>query len=339
LISASEPSQYPPPRPLPDPDPATEREFGLLSAASSDLPDARPFPGGPLRVERRQGIVFSAPHQAAHIRDGVTLPSEFGSAELAFALARNVDGSAVCTAEGLDGDPNWDPGHPYLDVVRDLAGGAPVIDLHKMRPRGVDICVGLGSKLKTSEHLWMPIVTEAVSAGLRVAVNWPFAAGPVTITSQLQNRGLDAVQIELSFDCYDEGPTKVAAWTSLLRAVRAILKGLAPRSSASVIRRPQALAGYRFPCSGRGWRPAVAPGRRSSRSLEVLAGVGAVPGVQLAGTAPQAGRRPRAGARRGGLAGGAHRHPDASDRIRRAGSARIPRSQAATVSSTAGQPR
>jgi hypothetical protein len=239
VIPASESSQYPAPRPLPVPDPDTEREFDLLSVASSDLPDAKPFQGGPLRIEARQGIVFSAPHQAAHIRDGIKLPSEFGSGELAFALARNVDGSAVSTAEGLDGDPNWDLGHPYLDVVYDLADGAPVIDLHKMRPRGVDMCVGLGFNFETSEHLWMPIVKEAVSAGLRVAVNWPFAAGPVTVTGQLQNRGLDAIQIELSFDCYDPGPTKVAAWTSLLRAVRIILEGLASRSFASVMWRPK----------------------------------------------------------------------------------------------------
>ena len=172
------------------------------------------------------------------------LPSEFGSEELAFALARNVNGSAVSTAEGLDGDPNFDLDHPYLDVVYDLADGAPVIDLHKMRPRGIDICVGLGANFKTSGHLWMPIVKEVVSAGLRVAVNWPFAAGPVTVTSQLQNRGLDAIQIELSFDCYDPGPTKVAAWTSLLRAVRTILAGLTSRSFASMMWRPRVLAGH-----------------------------------------------------------------------------------------------
>ena len=93
------------------------------------------------------------------------LPSEFGSEELAFALARNVNGSAVSTAEGLDGDPNFDLDHPYLDVVYDLADGAPVIDLHKMRPRGIDICVGLGANFKTSGHLWMPIVKESFRPG------------------------------------------------------------------------------------------------------------------------------------------------------------------------------
>ena len=221
MSSASDWSTFARPRPLPDPD--TEREFALLDAASSDLPAAIPERGGPLRKEKRRGIVFSAPHQAAHTREGVTLPSEFGSAELAFALARNVNGSAVCTAEGLEGDPNWDIGHPYVEAVYDLADGVPVIDLHKMRPHGVDICVGLGPNLKASERLWIPIVKKATAAGLRVGVNWPFAGGPVTVTGQLQERGLEVVQVELSFDCYDPGPVKVAAWTSMLRAIRIIL--------------------------------------------------------------------------------------------------------------------
>lgn len=201
----------------------TTNDFAQLLAASRDLPAPTPWPRGPLRRQRGKGIVLSSPHQAAHVREGVTLPSEYGSAELAFALARSVNGSAVCTADPQTGDPNWDMGHPYCDAVHELANGAPVIDLHKMRPRGVDMCVGLGPRPKAAERLWLPIVKEAVDAGLRVAVNWPFAASPVTVTGQLQERGLEAVQVELSFDCYDTGATKVAAWSSMLRAIRIIM--------------------------------------------------------------------------------------------------------------------
>jgi hypothetical protein len=201
-------------------------ELDLLLAASESLPAPSPSPGGPLRREKGQGIVLSAPHQAAHVREGVTLPAEHGSADLAFALARTVNGSAACTAETQSGDPNWDLGHPYCDVVYELAEGAPVLDLHKMRPRGVDMCVGLGPRPEMVERLWLPIVKEAVAAGLRVSLNWPFAAGPVTVTGQLQERGLEIVQVELSVDCYDPGPKRVAAWSSLLRAVRLIVANL-----------------------------------------------------------------------------------------------------------------
>jgi hypothetical protein len=200
-----------------------EREFDLLLAGKSSLPAPSLGPAGPLRERIGRGIVFSAPHAAAHMRAGATLPAEGGSAELAFTLARALDGSAICAAEGLSGDPNWDIGHPYIDAVCKMADGAPVLDLHKMRPRGFDICVGLGPLPEMTERLWTPVVSEAVALGLRVTVNWPFAAGPVTVTGQLQARGLEAIQIELSFDCYDPGPIQVAAWTALLRAARSIL--------------------------------------------------------------------------------------------------------------------
>lgn len=199
-------------------------EFKKLLAATRDMPEPAPYPGGPLRKEKGRGIVLSAPHQAAHMREGVKLPAEFGSAELAFALARSVGGSALCTAEPQSGDPNWDMGHPYCDLAYELADGAPVLDFHKMKRRGVDMCVGLGPHPEVTEKLWVPIVKEAVAAGLRVSINWPFrAAGPVTVTGQLQERGLSVVQIELVFDCYDAGPIRVATWTSLLRATRFIV--------------------------------------------------------------------------------------------------------------------
>jgi len=199
-------------------------EFRKLLAATRDLPEPSPYPGGPLRKEEGRGIVLSAPHQAAHMREGARLPAESGSAELAFALARNVGGSALCTVEPQSGDPNWDVGHPYCDLAYELASGSPVLDFHKMKPRGVDMCVGLGPHPEMTEKLWVPIVKEAVAAGLRVSINWPFrAAGPVTVTGQLQERGLSVVQIELVFDCYDAGATRVATWMSLLRAIRFIL--------------------------------------------------------------------------------------------------------------------
>ncbi|HEY1914590.1 MAG TPA: hypothetical protein VGH27_03350 [Streptosporangiaceae bacterium] len=198
-------------------------EFRKLFAAARDLPEPTPYPGGPLRKEKGHGIVLSAPHQAAHMREGVRLPAESGSAELAFALARNVGGSALSTVDPQSGDPNWDVGHPYCDLAYELAGGSPVLDFHKMKPRGVDMCVGLGPHPEMTEKLWVPLVKEAVAAGLRVAINWPFkAAGPGTVTGQLQERGLSVVQIELVFHSYEAGPTRVATWTSLLRAIRSI---------------------------------------------------------------------------------------------------------------------
>jgi hypothetical protein len=128
------------------------------------------------------------------------------------------------------GDPSWDADSPYLERDCQLAAGGLVIDLHMMRPRGVDICVGLGPRPELTERLWPIFVEEAVAGGLRPAVNWPFAAVGRTLTSQLQRRGIPAVQLELSGECFDrDHPAMPRAWTSVARAAARLRLALADR--------------------------------------------------------------------------------------------------------------
>jgi len=165
------------------------------------------------------GILFSAPHQATHIRDGREKTAERDTGALAFALARATGGAALATVPGQLGDPSWDLEHPYVARAAALAASAPAVDLHMMRPRGVELCVGLGPVPERSATLWQTIMEEALAAGLRASVNWPFAANPRTVTGQLQRRGLRAVQLELSWDCFEAGhPARARAWSALARA-------------------------------------------------------------------------------------------------------------------------
>lgn len=65
---------------------------------------------------------------------------------------------------------------------------------------------------------------EAVVSGLRVSVNWPFAASPRTVTGQLQRKGRRAIQLELSSECYKpDHPAMRRAWSSLARAARRLV--------------------------------------------------------------------------------------------------------------------
>ncbi|MGH7867940.1 MAG: hypothetical protein ACREP9_10020 [Candidatus Dormibacteraceae bacterium] len=179
---------------------------------------------GPWELVRGEGVLFSAPHEAAHLRDGVQKISERGTADLAFALANATGGSALATADHQLGDPNWDFGHPYVERARTLARERPTIDLHMMRPRGLEICIGLGPEPKMSDDLWRPFIEEAVVSGLRVSVNWPFGANPRTVTGQLQRGGQRAIQLELSWECYDPNhPAMSRAWSSLVRASRRLV--------------------------------------------------------------------------------------------------------------------
>jgi hypothetical protein len=174
---------------------------------------------GPCEYVKGVGLLFSAPHEVAQLRDGEEKVAERGTGDLAFALAGITGASALATVGLQSGDPNWDLNHPYVNTARGLAGTAPIIDLHMMRPRGPDICIGLGPEPALSEGLWRPLLEEAVESGLRASVNWPFGANARTVTGQLQRLGHAAVQVELSWECFDEGhPAMLRAWTTLARA-------------------------------------------------------------------------------------------------------------------------
>src|SRR5215469_11540032 len=69
---------------------------------------------GPWDVVTGTGILFSAPHEVTHIRDGVEKKAERGTGALAFALARYTNGAGLATVLHQTGDPNWDMKNPYV---------------------------------------------------------------------------------------------------------------------------------------------------------------------------------------------------------------------------------
>jgi hypothetical protein len=203
-------------------------ELGYLRQLASGPRERELSPKGPWEFLRGEGLLFSAPHEAAQLRDGFEKVAERGTAELAFALAHATGGSAIATVGHQLGDPSWEVGHPYIACAEILAGSWPIIDLHMMRPRGVEICIGLGPQPKLSDDLWRPFMEEAVGSGLRASINWPFGANnPRTVTGQLQRKGRRAIQLELSWECYDPShPAMQRAWSSLLRASRRLAYGI-----------------------------------------------------------------------------------------------------------------
>jgi hypothetical protein len=180
-----------------------------------------PGAGGPFQVRKGNALLLSAPHEMTHVRDGLKKQAETGTAAFAFALATYSGGSALATAEEQRGDPSWDLDNPYVDRASDLAKTGAVIDIHIMRPRGVEMCLGLGPRPELAQGLWNVLLEEAVAGGLRASINWPFAATSRTVTSQLQRRGVRAIQVELSSDCFDRAHVAMErAWTAMARAAR-----------------------------------------------------------------------------------------------------------------------
>ena len=191
-------------------------------ARLAQSPGVREFdPTGPWDVVSGSGPLFSAPHAVTHIRDGAEKLAEHGTGPLARALARYISGTGITTAGVQTGDPNWDPRSPYLERAYILADGNPTIDIHIMRPRGVELCIGLGPFPQLADGLWQIFAEEAVAGGLRVSLNWPFAANTRTVTSQLQARGNKAVQLELSWECFQKDRSaRERAWSVMGRAAR-----------------------------------------------------------------------------------------------------------------------
>jgi hypothetical protein len=175
-------------------------------------------PLGQYRVLEGSSLLFSAPHEMAQIREGVAKVAEAGTANLAFRMADELGASAIATFGEQMGDPNWDIDHPYRLEALQIAQNGILIDLHMMSPRGLDICLGLGSGNNLNRPLWTPIMAELLDSGFSLSVNWPFASKGRTITAASLRAGLVAIQIEISYDLFDSEE-------KLENLTRAIIKG------------------------------------------------------------------------------------------------------------------
>jgi len=148
-------------------------------------------------------ILFSAPHNAEQVRDGLPKAAEPGSLDLAIELAHIFDASAIGTIPPLHSDPNWDANHPYVARAKELIPQGFALDLHMMRDRGFPACIGTGTQPDLVEGIWQKLERELETAGLETSVGWPFGAGHQTVTSNLQSAGVKALQLELTPACYD----------------------------------------------------------------------------------------------------------------------------------------
>lgn len=168
-------------------------------------------------------LVISAPHEEEHIRDGASKVGESGTGAIAMALATCTSALGVATYGPQTGDPNWDPNHPFTDFVIAAARGGAVIDLHLMRPRGFEVCLGLGPDHEVGRPIWSVMLDEMLAADVRVALNYPFGARGRPIVSRAQEAGVPGVQIEIAFDILEPGSDPHACVLSaLLRATKTL---------------------------------------------------------------------------------------------------------------------
>ena len=163
--------------------------------------------------------MFSAPHEMPGFRDGEAKIGETGTAALAATLASHTGGSAIWTHGTQSGDPNWDDPHPYAEHLLDLAADGICVDLHMMRPRGFEVCIGLGIDHRLIRAVWEPLLDELLDADVRISLNWPFGARGRTLTARAQAGGIAAIQVEMIPDVFDLSSNEhVCVVSALLRA-------------------------------------------------------------------------------------------------------------------------
>ena len=194
-----------------------EERRALISMDTTKRGEVRGENGYQYGVFLGSSLVFSAPHQEPHFRESVEKIGENGTAELAMMLADSTGGTALYTTGFQLGDPNWDESHVFSKEIQELSVGGAVVDLHIMRNRGVEVCLGLGVDHELSRPLWQPLLDEFLNADVRVSINWPFGGRGRPITSTIQRLGVPALQVEMVPEVFSENtPERVSVISALI---------------------------------------------------------------------------------------------------------------------------
>lgn len=161
-------------------------------------------PDGALYVKRASSsLLLTAPHAVRHYRskDLPSKKSDIWTGGLCELLGEKLDISSV-TATGFKQKwHTWDErSDDFKRIVAAAADrGVFVLDLHGMQDNhNVDICIGLGPEPSERVMLFADNLRTALSP-FNVAINKPFDATlPFTVTSFVQLRGGDGLQIEIA---------------------------------------------------------------------------------------------------------------------------------------------
>lgn len=182
-----------------------------------------PKGGLPFQTELgRRSVLLSAPHAAAHLRDGEEKIEEEFTAAFARYLAQATDSHAIYATHLSEEDPNWDKAGAYKRAIAQTVaqhGIELVIDLHGMTNRhkiGVAIGTMKGKSIGVnSAELIHPFLQNQFAqlplsqldqlsepSWQRVVLNHPKFTGGLkshTVTRYVsQTLGISAIQIELT---------------------------------------------------------------------------------------------------------------------------------------------
>lgn len=147
----------------------------------------------------RLPVLFTAPHAAAHPREGRLKAADRGTGSLALAAAAAAGAWGMAMLRTATYDPNWDPTDPFKEHVERLVRAGvvrAVVDVHGMRASDPEIELGTGGGTTLSDIEATSL--HALLDGARVARDVRFCARhPGTVTQHAHAAGASAVQMEL----------------------------------------------------------------------------------------------------------------------------------------------
>ena len=141
-----------------------EREVRYNAPPDAGQPSFRYEPG-------RLPVLVSAPHGAAHRRDGRYKDEDEYTAAFARLLAERTGAHVLYAWAQSESDPNWDRHSPYKDALREAvaaAGIRAVVDIHGMGNRHkIGIAVGTMRGRSCPEPVAERITTALEAHGFR----------------------------------------------------------------------------------------------------------------------------------------------------------------------------
>ena len=179
---------------------ATEKE---LAARYEVLPAA----GEPwfTVVPGTSPVLIVAGHATAQTREGALKGPDRGTGSLAVVVGRLTDSTVIHTTHRSPSDPNYYDDNAFKwEVARLIAEVRPVLVLdlhasHSYRPYDVDFGVMGGRSLRGRDDLLARLSGALRQEGLiNQSRDWFAAARNQTITKFVSERGVPAIQVEIS---------------------------------------------------------------------------------------------------------------------------------------------
>lgn len=151
-------------------------------------------------------LVIVAPHAVNHYRDGAPKLAERYTGAISEIVANRL-GASVLTVTGSvsDWDENWDTrDDEFTRILHALPDDAIIIDLHGMADGSTPENISIGTGKKDSGPSAEIAENIAAAFGGNAEVNGTFTArSSYTVTRHMQNRGHDALQVEIAASMRD----------------------------------------------------------------------------------------------------------------------------------------